>query len=40
MLTDIKAQLKDVNDTVMPAIETALKNAGAPWIEGQGLMKN
>ncbi len=40
MLTDIKAQLKDVNDTVMPAIETALKNAGAPWIEGQGLIKN
>lgn len=39
-LRDIKAKLSDVMSNIMPALETRLKQAGAPWIEGQGLIKN
>ncbi len=34
---DIKKDLMDVTDNVIPGIEEALKNAGAPWIEGQDI---
>jgi hypothetical protein len=37
-LKEIKVQLKDINETVIPAIVKDLKLAGAPWIEGQGLL--
>ena len=39
-LDGIKAQLQNITDTVIPDLEQALKKAGAPWIEGQGLIKN
>ena len=39
-LSDIKSQLKTIVDSTIPAIEQELKNAGAPYIEGQGLIKN
>lgn len=39
-LTEIKAGLKAIVDRTMPEIEKALKDAGAPWIEGQGLIDN
>jgi photosystem II stability/assembly factor-like uncharacterized protein len=39
-LSDIKSQLKTIVDTTIPAIEQDLKKAGAPYIEGQGLIKN
>ena len=39
-LQDIKAQLSNVITNTLPALETRLKQAGAPWIEGQGLIKN
>ncbi|MEL6916224.1 MAG: glycosyl hydrolase [Bacteroidota bacterium] len=37
-LQDIKANLKGLVHTVLPKIEKDLKTAGAPWIEGQGLL--
>ncbi len=37
-LNHIKAQLKPLVDEVIPALEVSLRAAGAPWIEGQGLM--
>jgi photosystem II stability/assembly factor-like uncharacterized protein len=39
-LLKIKLQLQNVTNNVFPALEQDLKNAGAPWIEGQGLIKN
>ncbi|MBN4070246.1 glycosyl hydrolase [Olleya sp. AH-315-F22] len=39
-LSEIKLQLQNVTNNVLPALEQDLKNAGAPWIEGQGLIKN
>ena len=39
-LRDIKTKLSNVMNNTMPALETRLKQAGAPWIEGQGLIKN
>jgi len=39
-LEDVKAQLKSVSETTLPAIEQGLKAAGAPWIEGQGLIED
>ncbi len=42
-----RAQLKNIKDkltgfvnTTVPALEAELKEAGAPWIESQGLIKN
>ncbi|WP_282159872.1 WD40/YVTN/BNR-like repeat-containing protein [Ulvibacterium marinum] len=39
-LKEIKSKLKIVTDTTLPAIERDLKAAGAPWIEGQGLIED
>ncbi|NER13525.1 glycosyl hydrolase [Leptobacterium flavescens] len=39
-LQQIKAKLTNVMENVFPDIERRLKQAGAPWIEGQGLIKN
>lgn len=39
-LVRVKSKLKNVAETTMPSIERKLKAAGAPWIEGQGLIKN
>jgi photosystem II stability/assembly factor-like uncharacterized protein len=39
-LREIKQKLKIVTDTTLPAIEKDLKAAGAPWIEGQGLIED
>jgi photosystem II stability/assembly factor-like uncharacterized protein len=36
-LIKVKSKLKPIIDTTLPAIESGLKNAGAPWVEGQGL---
>ena len=38
-LGEIKPALKAAESRV-PALEAALKAAGAPWIEGQGLLEN
>jgi len=38
-LSEIKVKLGNIVDTVLPAIQEDLKSAGAPWIEGQGLIK-
>ncbi len=37
-LAVIKERLATFGETVLPALEKALMNAGAPWIEGQGLI--
>ena len=39
-LLGIKSQLQNVTSNVFPTLEQELKKAGAPWIEGQGLIKN
>ncbi|NNC70608.1 MAG: glycosyl hydrolase, partial [Flavobacteriaceae bacterium] len=39
-LSKIKAQLSALNANELSAIESDLKAAGAPYIEGQGLIKN
>ncbi|NAS30694.1 glycosyl hydrolase [Flavobacteriaceae bacterium R38] len=39
-LQDVKAKLRDVMENTLPGIERRLKQAGAPWIEGQGLIQN
>lgn len=39
-LSEIKSKLKTITDSQLPAIENLLKAAGAPWIEGQGLIEN
>ncbi len=39
-LQGIKAKLKTVMNGTIPGIEQGLKQAGAPWIEGQGLIGN
>ena len=36
-LSQIKVKLNELVKNVLPGIEEDLKNAGAPWIEGQGL---
>ncbi|MFC2113585.1 glycosyl hydrolase, partial [Bacteroidota bacterium] len=38
-LAKIKTELSELVDVVLPQIEKDLKAAGAPWIEGQGLIK-
>ena len=37
---DIHAELKMILDEKIPAMEKALQDAGAPWIEGQELPQN
>jgi hypothetical protein len=39
-LQEIKAKIKDVSENVLPQLGRDLKSAGAPWIEGQGLIDN
>ncbi|MEM6893237.1 MAG: glycosyl hydrolase [Bacteroidota bacterium] len=39
-LQQVKSSLNTVVETTLPNIENRLKQAGAPWIEGQGLIKN
>jgi photosystem II stability/assembly factor-like uncharacterized protein len=39
-LQDVKARLKALANSTLPSIEQRLKQAGAPWIEGQGLIDN
>lgn len=39
-LLKVKAQLNSVMNTTLKSIESDLKAAGAPWIEGQGMIKN
>ena len=36
-LDGVKSQLRTLMNTTLPGIEQALKAAGAPWIEGQGI---
>ncbi len=37
LLQDLVAELNQIRDVTLPAIEQALAEAGAPWIEGQPL---
>jgi photosystem II stability/assembly factor-like uncharacterized protein len=39
-LKKVKAKLQPIVATTIPALESDLKKAGAPWVEGQGLIKN
>ena len=39
-LQGIKTNLKTIINGTIPGIEQGLKQAGAPWIEGQGLIGN
>ncbi|MEL6304167.1 MAG: glycosyl hydrolase, partial [Bacteroidota bacterium] len=39
-LQQVKSSLNAVVGTTLPNIESRLKQAGAPWVEGQGLIKN
>ncbi|WP_343486296.1 glycosyl hydrolase [Allomuricauda sp. d1] len=39
-LNDVKSDLRTMVETTLPGLETALKEADAPWIEGQGLPKD
>jgi photosystem II stability/assembly factor-like uncharacterized protein len=39
-LSGIKAKLQNIAENIIPELEQELKKAGAPWIEGQGLIKN
>ncbi|MCB0629991.1 MAG: glycosyl hydrolase [Saprospiraceae bacterium] len=36
----LKAELEEIRTKAIPAMESALKSVGAPWIEGQALPKN
>ncbi len=38
-LATLKSNLRTVVETTIPELEKSLKDAGAPWIEGQGLIK-
>ena len=39
-LSKVKAKLQPIVNTTLPGLENDLKKAGAPWIEGQGLIEN
>ena len=39
-LEKVKAKLIPIIDTTLPGLGTELKKAGAPWVEGQGLIKD
>ncbi|NAY90943.1 glycosyl hydrolase [Muricauda sp. JGD-17] len=39
-LQDIKQELNVLVNNTIPALEASLKAAGAPWIEGQGLIQD
>ncbi|GAB5563969.1 MAG: hypothetical protein Wins2KO_10320 [Winogradskyella sp.] len=39
-LKTVKAELRVMTNSTLPAIVSQLKAAGAPWVEGQGLIDN
>jgi len=39
-LKKVKSKLQPLITTTLPALESDVKKTGAPWIEGQGLIKN
>lgn len=39
-LKSVKSKLQPIVNSTLPALENDLKKAGAPWIEGQGLINN
>ena len=39
-LKAIKAKLNGFVKSQLPSLESDLKAAGAPWVEGQGLIEN
>lgn len=39
-LQQVKNQLSGLTEGTLPGLESALKDAGAPWIEGSGLIRN
>ena len=39
-LAGLKTELMNITDSVLPGIEKSLKEAGAPWIEGQPISEN
>ena len=39
-LAKIKQELAEIIEVTLPQLEKELKEAGAPWIEGQGLIKD
>ena len=39
-LKKVKTKLFPIVNSTLPELESALNNAGAPWIEGQGLIRN
>ena len=39
-LRKVKDQLSPIINGTLPSLEADLKTSGAPWIEGQGLIKN
>ncbi|MAT89524.1 MAG: glycosyl hydrolase [Flavobacteriaceae bacterium] len=39
-LNSVQSKLKAMENNTLPNLERRLKAAGAPWIEGQGLMEN
>lgn len=39
-LKKVKAKLLPIINTTLPNLENNLKKTGAPWVEGQGLIKN
>lgn len=39
-LNQVKTKLKPILDSSLPSLESDLKKAGAPWVEGQGLLKD
>ena len=36
-LGEVKSELKTISEETLPNLRSALKEAGAPWIEGEGL---
>jgi len=39
-LKKVKTKLQTIVDSTIPALENDLKKTGAPWVEGQGLIKD
>ena len=39
-LAELKEVIKQIAEITIPDLEKEIKKAGAPWIEGQGLIKN
>jgi hypothetical protein len=39
-LKKVKAKLLPIVNSTLPELESELKKTGAPWVEGQGLIKD